>query len=405
MPIDIRPYDGTARDFLAAAETAFGEHLRDEDATVFEPIFEPDRAIGTWDGERLVGTAAAFSFEMTVPGGVLPTAGITMVGVQPTHRRRGALRQMMRMQLDDIHDRGEAIAILWASEGSIYQRFGYGMSTMAARVEVARERSAFGRPHAPSGEIRFVDVDEARRMFPPVYDAVRPGRPGFFVRTPAFWDETLHDPEHWRRGAGAAFHVVHEVNGEADGYARYRINHKWDDDGPNSSLIVSELMATNPAAHLDLWRFLLDVDLIGKIEAWNIAPDDSLFLSVLEPRRLELGFGDGIWLRVVDVGAALAGRRYGTDGRLVIDVVDPFCSWNEGRWSLLVEGGVPRVERTDDAPDLAAEINDLGAAYLGGFSFRALTDAMRVTEAAPGGVARADLLFRTERPPWCPRVF
>ncbi len=405
VPIEIRPYDGTVRDFHAAAETAFGEHLREEDAAIWEPVFEPDRAIGTFDGDRLVGTAAAFSYELTVPGGVLPAAGVTMVGVHPTHRRRGALRQMMRMQLDDVHDRGEPLAILWASEGSIYQRFGYGLATVRMRVDVAHDRSAFGRPHVPVGEIRFIAVEEAKRVFPPIHDAILPTRPGFFNRTPAFWDEILHDPEHWRNGAGAAFHVVHEVDGAPDGYARYRINDKWDESGPNSTLIISELLATNPTAHLDLWRFLLDVDLIGRIEAWNVAPDEPLILAALEPRRLGLGLSDGLWLRVVDVPAALAGRRYRTDGSVVLEISDSFCPWNEGRWALTVEGGVPRVEPSGDAPDLACEISDLGAAYLGGFSFRQLADAARVTELAPGGIARADALFATERAPWCPRVF
>ncbi len=405
MPIDVRPYDGTARDLLAAAETAFGEHLRDDDVAIFEPVFEGDRAIGTFDGDRLVGTAAAFSFEMTVPGGVLPTAGITMVGVHPTHRRRGALRRMMRMQLDDVHERGEPVAILWASEGSIYQRFGYGLATLRARFSVQRDRSAFGRPHEPAGSMRLIGVADAKRLFPPIHDAVLPTRPGFFHRTPAFWDENFHDPEHWRQGAGAAFHGVHEVAGVPDGYVRYRIKDNWDETGPNSTLMVNEMLATNPAAHLDLWRFVLDVDLIAKIEVWNAAPDDPLILAALEPRRLGLGIADGIWLRVVDLASALAGRRYQHDGQLVIEVRDEFCPWNEGRWSLRVAGGVPLVERTTDAADLACDVTDLGAVYLGGFSFRQLADAARVAELAPGGVSRADALFRTERAPWCPKVF
>lgn len=405
MPIDVRPYDGTARDFLAAAETAFGEHLREDDAAIFEPVFETDRSIGTWDGDRLVGTASAFSFDLTVPGSVIPAAGVTMVGVHPTHRRRGALRRMMRMQLDDVHERGESLAILWASEGSIYQRFGYGLATRRARIGIQRDRSAFARPHAATGEMRFIGVDEAKRLFPPIHDAVMPSRPGFFNRSPAFWDESLHDPEHWRRGAGAAFLIVHEIAGVPDGYARYRIKDQWDDGGPNSTLMVNEILATNPSAHLDLWRFLLDVDLIGRIEAWNIAPDDPLTLAVLEPRRLGLGLADGIWLRVVDVASALAGRRYQADGHLVIEARDEFCPWNKGRWSLRVEGGVALVVPTEDTADLACDITDLGAAYLGAFSFRQLADAARVAELAPGGVSRADTLFRTERAPWCPKVF
>ena len=406
MDIDVRPFDGEARQFFEAGELAFSERLRDEDAEAYASVFEPDRAIAAYDGERVVGTAGIFSFDPTIPGGVVPAAGVTFVGVQPTHRRRGILRRMMATQLQAVHDRGEPLAVLWASEGSIYQRFGYGLSTMATRFSVGRERSAFRRPHAPAGTIRFVDVDEARRLFPPVHDAVAPLRPGFFARTPAFWDaEVLRDPEHWRQGAGAAFHIVHEVAGVADGYARYRVRDKWDDNGPQSTVIVAEKLATNPAADLDLWRFLLDIDLMAKLEAWNVAPDDALILNALEPRRLGISAGDGMWTRIVDASAALALRRYAADGRLVIELSDESLDWNDGRWALTVEDGVPRVEQTADAADLSADTTDLAAAYFGGFGWVQLADAGRVRELQPGALARADALFRTDRQPWCPRVF
>jgi len=406
MEIEIGPYDGDARAFFEAGEVAFGERLRDDDLALWEATFEPDRAVVARDGSRIVGTAGIFSFELTVPGGVLPAAGVTAVGVQPTHRRRGILRGMMRAQLDAIHDRGEPIAILWASEGQIYQRFGYGLSTVATRISVARDRSAFRSPHHAAGTIRLADVDEAKRLLPPIHDAVRPHRPGFFNRTPAYWDsEVFYDPEHRRHGASAAWYAVHEAGGEPDGFARYRIRDRWDDAGPNSTLVVTDLVAVNPAAHLDLWRFLLDVDLMGRIEAWNVAPDDPLILAVAEPRRLGVALGDGMWLRVVDVSSALAGRRYRADGSLVLEVADELCPWNDGRWALRVEDGIPFVEPTTDAPDVACDTTDLAAAYLGAFTYAALADAARVSELAPGGVTRADALFRTDRAPWCPRVF
>ena len=406
MEIDVRPFDGVPRDFFLAGEIAFAEQPHEEDVPHWESLFEPDRAVAAYDGGRIVGTAGTFSYDLTVPGGILPAAGVTIVGVHPTHRRRGILRRMMRLQLNAIHDRGEPLAILWASEGSIYQRFGYGLATFAARISLEQARSAFRRPHAPTGTIRFVDMEEARRLFPPVHDAVVPTRPGFFGRTPAYWDaEVLRDPEHWRRGASHAFHVVHEVGGEPDGYARYRVRDSWDEVGPKSSVVLVEKQATNPAAHLDLWRFLLDIDLMLKLEAWNIAPDDPIVAAILEPRRLQLSLGDGLWLRVVDVSSALAGRRYAADGRLVMEVEDEFCGWNDGRWSLVVENGVPFVEPTTDPAELACDITDLGAAYLGNLSFTQLADAGRVRELQPGAVARADSLFRTARAPWCPKVF
>jgi predicted acetyltransferase len=406
MEIDVRPFSGDPRDFFEAGELAFSEQVHGEDLESWTTAFEADRAIAAYDGERIVGTAGIFSFELTIPGGVLPAAGVTIVGVQPTHRRQGILRRMMRLQLEAVHERGEPLAILWASEGNIYQRFGYGLGSLRMGVNLERERGAFRQPHSPAGTIRFIELDEAKRLLPPVYDAVRPLRPGFYTRSQGLWDaEFFPDPEHRRRGQSAAFHVVHEVGGLADGYARYRIREEWDKFGPKSAVVVGELMATNPAAHLDLWRFLIDIDLMARIEAWNVAVDDPILLNVAEPRRLRADLGDALWTRIVDVAPALAGRRYGADGRVVFEVADEFCEWNDGTWELAVEGGVPVVQPVTGVADLACDITDIGAAYLGAFGFRQLADAGRVRELQPGAIARADAMFRTERPPWCPMVF
>lgn len=406
MDIDVRPFSGEPREFFEAGETAFGARLRDEDWAVYEPLNETDRAIAAYDGDRIVGTAGAFSFDLTVPGGMVPAAGVTLVGVHATHRRRGILRRMMQLQLDQVRDRGEPLAILWASEGSIYQRFGYGLGTFRMGIAVERHRNAFRLPHTLSGSIRFVDVDDAKHLLPPIYDAVRPGRAGFFNRTPAFWDaEIFHDPEHRRGGAGPAWYVVHETGGAADGYARYRIREQWDDQGPKSTLVVTEVLATNPGAHLDLWRYLMDVDLIARVEAWNLAPDEPVVLAAAEPRALGLTLGDALWLRVVDLPAALSGRAYAGRGRVVLEVTDDTIGSNAGRWSLEVKGGSADVTSTADAPDIACDITDIGAAYLGAVSFTRLADARRVTELTPGSLERADAMFRTVRAPWCPKVF
>jgi predicted acetyltransferase len=401
MEIEVRPFTGDHRAYLDSIAIGFSEHLTDESAPIWDAVMEWDRAIAAYDGDRIVGNAAAFSFELTVPGGLLPAAGVTVVGVQPTHRRRGALRNMMRMQLDDVHQRGEPLAILWASEGSIYQRFGYGLASLKASVRLDRHRNAFRLPHSYSGQIRLVTEDEARVAFPQVYDAVRPTRVGFFSHTPEFWNsEVFHFPPEWRRGRGEAFNVVHEVGGTIDGYARYAIR-----EGDDSEVSVLDLMAVNPAAHLDLWRYLADIDLMSRVEWWNVAVDDPILLTILEPRKLDMKLGDALWLRIVDLSSALAGRRYRTDGSLVLEVADEFCPWNDGRWALRVENGLPFVEPATDAPDLICDVTDLAAAYLGAFSFAQLADAARVSEASPGAVARADTLFRTDRSPWCPRVF
>ncbi|MDQ4036494.1 MAG: GNAT family N-acetyltransferase [Chloroflexota bacterium] len=401
VEIEARPFEGDHRAFLESVAVGFSEHLDEEQMPKLESILEFDRAIGAYDGDRLVGNAAAISFELTIPGGVLPAAGITTVGVHPTHRRRGALREMMRLQLDDVHRRGEPVAVLWASEGGIYQRFGYGLGSLRAGVKVDRHRNAFRQRHSFSGRIVLVGEDEARKAFPPVYDAVRPTRPGFFSFSPAFWDaEVFYFPERWRRGRGEPFHVLHDVAGVVDGYARYAVR-----GGDSPELSILDMAAATPAAHLDLWRYLLDIDLMARLEWWNLAVDDPLLLAVAEPRRLEMSVGDALWLRIADLSPALAARRYRADGRVVLEVADEFCPWNDGRWGLTVEDGVPYVEPATEAADLVCDVTDLAAAYLGGFSFAQLAAAARAEERAPGGIARADALFRTDRAPWCPRVF
>jgi len=406
MEIDVRPFSGDPRAFFEAGELAFGERMRDDDLEHWTAGFEAGRAIAAFDGDRVVGTAGIFSFDLTVPGATLPAAGVTLVGVQPTHRRRGILRRMMRLQLDAIHARDEPLAILWASEGNIYQRFGYGLASLHAAVRIDRDRSAFRLPLEPRGSVRFVEPDEAQRLFPPIHDRLVRRRPGFFARSEGYWEhEVFPDPEHWRRGASEAFHVVHETAGEADAYARYRIKQDWDSAGSKSTLSVVELLGATPSAALQMWQFVLGVDLIGQVEAWNLATDDPLLLSVAEPRRLRMEIGDALWLRVVDVAGALAGRHYRSDGSLVLDLTDEFCPWNAGSWRLSVVDGVPAVEASSDPAHIACDVADLAAAYLGAFSFAQLAGADRVLEVSPGGIALADALFRTDIAPWCPKVF
>jgi predicted acetyltransferase len=404
--IEIRPFSGEPRVFLEAVELAFGEQLRDEDAADWARLLEADRTLAAYDGDEVVGNAAVISFNLTVPGGVVPTAGVSMVGVRPTHRRRGLLRALMRRQLDDIHERGEPLAALWASEGGIYQRFGYGLASLHAEIKVDTQRTAFRRPHAPSGSVRIVSAGEARKAAPAVFDAVRESRPGYFTRSDAFWDvEIFRDAEHQRRGASAKFWVLHATDGRTDGYAWYRIRGEWESDGSRSELRVGELIAQNVGAHLDLWRYLFDVDLIAKVNAWNLPPDDPILLTILEPRRLNLSLGDALWLRLVDLPAALGARGYRADGEITLEVTDEFCPWNAARWTLRADGGVASAVPASVEPDLQLDTTDLAAAYLGAFTFTQLAAAGRVRECRPGALRAADDLFRTDIAPFCPAVF
>jgi predicted acetyltransferase len=355
------------------------------------------------DNGSIVGGAGALTLSMTVPGGAaLPCAGVTVVGVLPTHRRRGILRSMMRAQLDDVHDRGEPIAALWASEETIYGRYGYGLASLSLELDIPRVHGAFRSGIGQVGRVRLVDAAEAAKLMAPVYDAVRTVTPGMYERSPAWWAERiLLDLPEWRFGAGPKNYAVLEVDGVAQAYAIYRLNVSFGNLGPETKVQTEEVVGATPAATASIWRYLLDVDWTQAIAARTLAVDHPLMLLLARLNLSRPTLSDGLWVRLVDVGAALSARSYAGGGAVVFDVRDEFCEWNAGRWK--VEAGT--AERTEEDPDLALDVSALGSVYLGGFTFQELWQAQRVEELREGGLARADELFRTDIAPWCPEIF
>ena len=405
MDIEIRPItEQELPAFGRSLERTFGEVWTEQDWEAERPVFEVNRSIGAFDGPEVVGTTGAYSLILTVPGDSLPMAGVTSVGVQPSHRRRGILTQMMRRQLDDLHDSGEPIAGLWASESSIYGRFGYGMAAPVSELQIERDRSAFIRPHHPTGRIRLVEKEEALKELPPVFDRVCRDQPGMWARTEAWWKRTLTDLERWRQGASSLFFALQESTQGIDGYAMYRVKREWKSGLPASVVRVQEHMAETPEAYAHLWRFLFDIDLVRQIEAYPRPVDEPLVWMLAEPRRLVMNVSDGMWLRLVDLPAALAARRYSAVGRLVFDVNDSFCPWNEGRYEL--EGGPDGAEcRPTERPvDIVLGTVDLAAAYLGGVRFSLLHRAGRI-EGDAEALHRADAMFAWDPLPWCHQEF
>lgn len=408
MGIEVRPIrESELRPWLEAVETSFGEEVREERFADFRRIVEVERVHGAYDGEKIVGGGAAFSFRLTVPGArQVAAAGVTAIGILPTHRRQGMLRQLMTRQFADIRARKEPLAMLWASEGSIYQRFGYGLASLNASFEIERERSAFRLPTEQAGTVRLVTVDEALKAFPVVYDAVCRVTPGFYERSAERWQANqLSDYPHYRQGASRMFLALLERGGDPAGYAMYRVKPEWGDLGSKSVLQVIELMGMDPAAERDMWRFLFDVDLIAHIKSGMGPVPHPLMLTLADPRRLGLRVGDGLWLRLLDVPAALAGRGYAVDGTVVLEVADGSLPDVGGRFRLTARGGEGRAEPTADAPDIELDVTDLAAVYLGGFRFSDLARAGRTIESRPGARARADAMFDSAVPPWCPEIF
>jgi predicted acetyltransferase len=366
-------------------------------------MFEPDRTHGAFEDGALIGAAQVSSRTMALPGvGQTPVAAVTGVGVAPGHRRRGVLSALMRAQLHALHEAGaEPVAALWASEGEIYGRFGYGLA--ARHAELALPADAAFRPGVDTGDARVRELprDEAVPLLAKVYDEVAARRVGWLGRTEAAWAMQLADEEHVRERRSRYRFAVHP-----EGYAVYRAEASWGARGPQSTLHVRELAATTPVGYAALWRYLLDVDLVAEVRWYVAAVDEPVVHLLANPRAALCRLADSLWVRLVDVPRALASRRYATRLDTVFEVTDELCPWNAGRWRLVVDaGGRAEVSRTDHDPHLLLDAAYLGAAYLGGTRLVTLAGAQRVRERVPGALAAASLAFTDEREPHCPEVF
>jgi predicted acetyltransferase len=382
----------------------FGWVMTEEEAERFSLRLPRERMHAVLDDGRIVAGAGAYGLELTLPAGPAQCAGVTVVGVLPSHRRRGLLRRMMDLQLRDVRERGEPIAALWASEETIYGRFGYGLASLSLNLGIRRRNVGIRPDLHPEGSMRLIEKDEALRVLPRLYDRIRKRSPGFLSRSREWWEErTLGDRPENRRGAGPLVRALYERDGRPAGWALYRISQsgatyeEW-----KKTVKVSEVQGIDDAARREVWRFLLGIDWTDELTVEGLAVDDSVLLVVDRPNELRPRVFDGLWVRPVEVGAALAARGVSGDGRATIEVTaDPHFPDNVGTWT--VEGD--RVRRASRRPDVRLDVQGLGMTMLGGFTFAQLARAGRAEEAARGGLARADALFRSERAPWCPEIF
>lgn len=355
-------------------------------------------------GNPVVGGAVVYSRALTVPGAVQQVAGVAMVAVAPTHRRRGLLTAMMRRQLTDLYEGGgEAVAALNASEAVIYGRFGYGPATRLARYEGDKRRMRLrGDVDTGEGTIRLLDRETARPLIEKAYDTARARTVGWLERTAPFWEARLLETEQVRGGATRLRYAVHtEPGGAVTGYALYRLRAGFGTPEHPGTVQVVELAATTRQAYAALWDYLVGIDIHFRL-TYDGAPDEALPHLLVDARAVRAVEQDNVWVRLVDVGRALAGRRYGTPLDVVLEVEDPFCPWNTGRYRLTADGERVECARTRQAADLRLGAAELGAAYLGGTTLAALGAAGRVTELRRGALARASAAFRGEREPFHP---
>jgi predicted acetyltransferase len=397
--------------------------------------FEFDRSLAAFDGAMPVGSAGAYSFQLSVPGEVmLPAAGVTWVSVLPSYRRRGVLSSLMRRQLADIRGRGEPVAALWASEAGIYSRFGYGRATWNLAFTIKRGEGAMAKAYSglsrsglrdsglsdsglsDSGlSLRLAEPSAVLGELGKVYDTVLPGRPGFFVRNEAWWQRTIYDPADHREGASPLRCVLAEDASGPRGYMLYSgLGREEDMFIPNDLIRVRELMAVDAQAGAALWTDLLSRDLTSEFRAQRRPVDDPLLQQLADPRRARPQLMDALWVRIIDVPAALAGRRYSAPVDLVIEVRDEILTANSGRWRLRTESGAgvglaasctPSSSTSSDSADLVLDVTQLGAAYLGGTRVGALAEAGLVTELRPGAVRQLSAAMDWDPAPWCPIIF
>jgi predicted acetyltransferase len=384
----------TADDLRALADVdgrAFGHYQSDRDLEPFRPMFEPERFLLACDRDSgaVLGVTGSFPMQVTLPGGaVLAAPGVTWVSVDPTVRRRGILRALMAEQHAGFVADGEVVSLLTASEGAIYGRFGYGITTLDRSVEIARRRAVFRADAPDPGGVRYLDAEEARKHGPDVHRRWCGVTPAAVARSDAMWDWWLRDDERWRGGGSPLFYLGH-----ADGFASYRVHH-----GDRRASVV-DLFAATDDAYVALWRVLLGLDLVEKLTAGkSVAMDDPLGLLLTDARQVRTtDVADGLWSRVLDVRAALAARTYAVEIDAVLDVRDDFLD-KGGRWRLRGGPEGATCAPTDAAADLTLPVVTLGPLLFG--AGRATTFARaRLAEGAPAVLRRVDAAFAADRDP------
>ncbi len=409
MPdISIRPVtDDEYPAFVLAFIEGFADDLPTESfPAMIRRTLPPERTLAAFDGEVIVGTFGGYDLSLTVPGGsTVPMEGTTVVTVFPTHRRMGLLRSMMDRHLANAAAAGYPIAGLWASESGIYGRFGYGLATYNDSWNMRGPLVSF-RDEIPIDRVRRIDPDVAKDLLPRVFDAVLPTRAGMYARNEAWWGEVLLDEEWMKRGRTSKRYVVHDGPDGVDGYAIYRQKaDEGDDSHANGKVSIVELIASTPGATASLWAYLTRIDLCPNVESWNVPVDDPLPMMVKEPRRIATkGRFDALWIRILDVRAALEARTYEEDDSLVIDVVDDFRPSTSGTYRLTVAGGNATVLPINGDADLSVDEEALGALYLGGGDALAYAAAGRI-RGGSDEVVRLHRMFRTVQAPWCNQVF
>ncbi|WET82922.1 GNAT family N-acetyltransferase [Amycolatopsis sp. QT-25] len=372
------------------------KEMTDDEWSAIAASMQPDRGLGAFDPE-LIGTVRSFDSEVTLPGGgTTPLAAVSLVGVRADRTRRGVLTALMRAQFEDFAARGVPAAMLHASEGAIYGRFGYGVAARGKSIEIDRSRTRF-RPEVPAGgQISLLDLESTIEQWPSLFDGLPRTRPGMIARSPTLWPGYVREV---RRATAPVATAVHRGPDGTDGYVTYTVERAH--FGAPAVMKIQSFHYANPDAFAGLWRYLLSVDLVDRITAEKRPLDEPVELLFTDPRHATVQkIQDEGWLRLVDVAAMLDARTYRGEP-IVVEVIDPFLEHNSGRYRLSEDGAA----RTTDPADLELHVDTLSMVYLGGWRPSDLAAAGRVRATGEIALERADLLFGTRENPWCGTFF
>ncbi|MET0325745.1 MAG: GNAT family N-acetyltransferase [Ilumatobacteraceae bacterium] len=379
--VDIRtatPDDWPAMSFADAR--AFGSSMSADDREDMRTVIEFDRFRLAVEDGQIVGLAGAWTLEMTLPGGAtVPTGGVTWVSVAVTHRRRGVMSALLGAVHEDIDAHGEPLAALNASEGGIYERFGYGIATRRRTIAIDRHRAQLmPRLRPTGGTVRIVDPLAALPEIMDVWDRYRRRRAGEIGRPEVVFrlDVALNPHD---------VHVLH-----ADGYACWRFEQTVAGGLPELELTVVTMAAVTDEAHVALWDTVLSTDLVGPIRSSTVPPDDPLPYLLADQRAVRTtNVTDRIWCNVRDVAGCFDARAYGTDDDVVVEV-------DGVRWRL----GASGTRKVRTRPDLVTDRAGLGALVLGGEAPTTLVAGRRMEATTASALRRADALFVVHPAPY-----
>ena len=353
---------------------------------------------------RMGATMAAYPFRMRFNGAAANVAGITAVATLPEFRRRGLLRQLMEQSFREQRERGQSLAMLWASMGAIYQRFGYGLASTQVFYAFDPRRAAYQSGEPPAGTVELMSEDDARPIIERLYVEYSRHRNLMLHRAPQLWEALLRVQEKQK----LYFAVYRNAGGEPRGYAAYQTRSQFDmaEPGPDQVLTTRDFVPVDAEAHRGLWEFFRKHDLVKRVEIGNVAEDDPAPLLLLEPRELRRMTSDGVWLRVVDVEDALVRRPYGDRGELTLEIAgDEMCEWNNGAYLLETDGERSEVMRTDREPELTMPPRTLATLIAGHSSATQLSRVGLLEARDERALATADRLFATKYRPYCANGF